>query len=105
MGLRIFSFVAMTAASFVLFAGDSAHAGPKTKVPAGGKPGAASPQKPAKPRGLPPGTIIDKYRVESRSLRTKLTAFVHNVWYIDLDSNVTVVTDIYKLSCDSILAR
>lgn len=57
MGLRIISFAAMTAVSFVLFVGDSAHATPK-KVPSTGKPGAASPSKSAKPAPPAPPPVF-----------------------------------------------
>jgi len=50
-------------------------------------------------------TYLSQYRLESRVLRTKLTAYVHNVQHIDLAGDVTVLSDIYKLTCTSMLAK
>lgn len=50
-------------------------------------------------------TYFNQYRLESRMLRTKLTAYIRNVQYIDLAGDVTVLSDIYKLSCTSMLAK
>jgi hypothetical protein len=50
-------------------------------------------------------TYLNQYRLESRLLRTKLVAHVRNVQYIDLAGDVTVISDIYQLSCTSMLAK